>query len=553
MAKQKKKRYLSRKQSWILLVFLLPLILSSLVLYFIFGNLLDAFEKMLQLRGNPSKTADAIASLSYVGSILLALYSIITTAIFSYLVWKVSIGSFQVSKELKSLEENRDKEGVREQALIVYYDLQRGFSYLRDLYISTVNKGISPTPKRLFFSSEWIKNVATLRNGLSNEDLNIVYQMYNDFFTLQSLLENPLDNSTDQNDEMSRVIKGMSERYFADFFPLPALDQYTTSSADDFLEINFYITLQKIYLLTFPENQVKKQKTEMTSCDVMINNVRFYSVRSGELWDGEGILYTINGYKKADGHFTKGLFRTGKVYGYFDNVSKHYLIKYETTGPERTIIEGELIDSHGTEQERYYFNGQFQDGVIFTGITTEYHSNGSVSFRGNVESGIREGRGTTYMEDGKILFQGLYEQGERSQGTIYKKGKEHFVGEFRDGRPWNGKVTDYDFYREKVKNFTGKIQEGKPNTGTGIRFKRNEFGLGLDDVIHQENWEPDDSMLEQQDNYYQEWINEETREKYSDWKDYIKVDWKEGEALEREDIEENLTVYYSEYNRRKNN
>ena len=206
---------------------------------------------MLQLRGNPSKTADAIASLSYVGSILLALYSIITTAIFSYLVWKVSIGSFQVSKELKNLEENRDKEVVREQALIVYYDLQRGFSYLRDLYISTVKKGI--------------------------------------------------------------------------------------------------------YLLTFPENQVIKRKTGMTSFDVMINNVRFYFCSRGELWDGDGIFYTVNGYEKADGHFTEGLFRTGKVYGYFDNVSKHYLIKYETTGLDRTILEGELVDSSGTEQECYYF------------------------------------------------------------------------------------------------------------------------------------------------------------------------------------------------------
>lgn len=545
MAKQKKKRYLSRKQIWILLAFLIPLILSWLVLYFIFGNLFDAFAKMLQLRGNPSKTADSIASLSYVGTILLALYSIITTAIFSFLVWKVSIGSFQVSKELKSLEENRDKEVVREQALIVYYDLQRGISYLRHLYISTVKKGVSPNPKRLFFSNEWIKNVSTLRNGLSNEDLNIVYQMYNDFLTLQSLLENPVDNFTDQNDELSLFVKGMSQRYFADFIPLPVLDQYTTPSADDFLEINFYVILQKIYLLTFPENQVIKRKTGITSFDVMIKNVRFYSVRSGELWDGEGILYTPNGYVKADGHFTKGLFRTGKVYGYFNNVSKYYLIKYETTGIERMIIEGELVDPNGTEQERHYFKGQFQNGVIFNGIMTKFYSNGSVSFQGNVENGIREGRGTTYTEDGKILFKGLFEQGQRSKGTLNRE-KESFVGEFRYGSPWNGKVTNYDFHGEKIKGFTGKIQEGKPYTGKGIRFKRNEYGENLDHIIYQENWVPDDDMLEYQEDYQQELLNDHTRSEYAGWEDYIKVDWKEGEALEREDIERNLVVYYDE-------
>lgn len=551
MTKQKKKRHLSRKQSWILFVALMvPLIFSLIVLYFIFGNLIEAFGKMWDFKGNPSRTAEAIASLSYVGSILLALYSIIITAIFSYLVWQVSLGSFKVSKELKNLEENRDKEVVREQALIVYYDLQRGISYLRDLYISTVKNGISPNPKRLFFSDEWIKNVATLRNGLSKEDINIVYKMYNDFLTLQSLLDNPIDKSP-EHIELSLVVKDMSKKYFTNFFPLHLLDQYTTSSAEDFLEIDFYIILQKIYLLTFPANLVIKQKTGMTSFDVNINNIRFYSVRRGDLWDGEGTLYTPNGQEKATGHFTEGIFRTGKVYGYFDDVTKKYLINYETTGTERTILEGELVDTHGAGQEYYYLKGRFQNGEIYNGITTKFHSNGIVSFRGNVENGIREGRGITYTEDGKKAFNGIYKENERFRGTLYKNGSESFVGEFKNGRPWSGKVTNFEISREKVKRFTGEIKDGRSYTGTGIRFKRNEFGIDLDEIIHSENWEPDNDSIDWQEDWYQESINQKTRKEYSDWEDYIKVDWKEGQAFERDDIEKNLRVFYKEFNRRK--
>ncbi|WP_078393439.1 hypothetical protein [Shouchella patagoniensis] len=130
-------------------------------------------------------------------------------------------------------------------------------------------------------------------------------------------------------------------------------------------------------------------------------------------------------------------------------------------------------------------------------------------------------------------------------------GQKRFVGEFRNGQPWNGTVRNYNFSREKIKEFTGEIREGKPFIGTGIRFKRNEFGADLFEIIQHENWEPDDSMIEHQETYNQELLNEHTRKEYSEWEDYIIVDWKEGEPLEREDIEQNLRVYYHENYRRK--
>ncbi len=100
------------------------------------------------------------------------------------------------------------------------------------------------------------------------------------------------------------------------------------------------------------------------------------------------------------------------------------MIKYETTGPERKIIEGHLIDSHGKSEEGYYFKGQFKNGVIPKGITTFFHSNGVLSFTGNVENELREGKGTSYTDQGKVLFKGLFNQGERFKGTLFNRGTE---------------------------------------------------------------------------------------------------------------------------------
>ena len=175
-------RVFHKKHKLVLIILILPLIIGNIFLYFIFGNLTDAFMKMFELKGRPNVTSDAVTSLSNILALILTIYSILITAVFSYLVWRVSQGSLQVSRELKNLEVHRDSESEREQALIVYYDIQRGFSYLRNLYISLLLKNQNPNPIRLFFSDDWIKNVASLRNKLSRSELNKVYELYNEFY-----------------------------------------------------------------------------------------------------------------------------------------------------------------------------------------------------------------------------------------------------------------------------------------------------------------------------------------------------------------------------------
>lgn len=125
----------------------------------------------------------------------------------------------------------------------MYYDLQRGISNLQDLYISCVLNGADCKPNRIYFSTDWIKNVANLRNGLTNQELNTVYRLYEQFYALQNLLEEYKGDN--QNEEVRDHIEELSKKIIADFIPLELLNQINVTSVDELVDIDFYIILQK--------------------------------------------------------------------------------------------------------------------------------------------------------------------------------------------------------------------------------------------------------------------------------------------------------------------
>ncbi|MHA7097720.1 toxin-antitoxin system YwqK family antitoxin [Priestia megaterium] len=529
----------------IILILLLPILISIGLLYLIFGNLYDALIKMFELRGKPNITKDAITSLSYIWTFILTIYSIVITSFFSYLVWKVSKDSLLVSKDLKNLEEKRDSENEREQALIVYYDLQHGFSYLRDLYISLLIKNQSPNPARIFFSDDWIKNVATLRNKLTRPELNQVYQLYNDFFTIQSLLENTYSKDNDQIAELRDFTKQLGRKVFPEFLPLQRIEEFKSSSIEDLIDIDWYILIHKIHQFTYPEKQIVKRKTGNDSYEVLINGINSYSVKSGDIRDGEGIVYTSNGEEKAIGYFAQGKFMTGKVFGYINPNEKYYSINYETTTPTRNIVSGYVMNPNGDKENKYFYNGYFCENKVFNGFTTEFHSNDEIKFSGNVVNGLRDGYGTSFSSKGKLWFKGIYKQNEKYKGELYNE-KGSFNGIFKDGRPWEGNVKRYDFPNQYILAFDGEIREGKPYIGEGLMFKQSSMGEDLEERYANDNWEPDEQHWQMQEENDQSLINENIRKNYSDWDDYIKTDWNEGIPMERESIENNITVYYRE-------
>lgn len=123
------------------------------------------------------------------------------------------VGSFlAVSGALvvqRIINKETERKVIKENALIIYYDFLLGFNDIKKLYLSgnvqplgvdlksgeyeNVFKDIEKnTPIRLYFSNEWIKNVAIIADSLSKSSklyIERIYNMYGDLHTIKDLLE----------------------------------------------------------------------------------------------------------------------------------------------------------------------------------------------------------------------------------------------------------------------------------------------------------------------------------------------------------------------------
>ncbi|PFW91277.1 toxin-antitoxin system YwqK family antitoxin [Bacillus pseudomycoides] len=547
---QNENKFSKGKISLIAFVLVMPIIISSFACYMIFGDLTEALSKMWGYRGKSNITDSSVpvTSLSYIFTILIAFYALCATSYFSFLVWRVSKGSLSVSQQLQELEKNRDEEIVRENALIVYYDLQRGISNFRDLYISYVLNGVEAKPNRIYFSADWIKNVANLRDDLTSQELNRVYKLYEQFYALQNILE---EHKVDKpNEELREYLEELSKEVFADFIPVQLLDKLKVSSVDELVSIDLYIILQKIYSSTYISSKRKPKERKVNGKSVYetyLNGVLFFVGDTKEAFVGDGELYNTNGKIKCSGQFESKKFIKGTVYGYYDSTKKCYEITYD-----KEIKKGTLYKlTNDTNQ--YFYNGEFHNGEIISGITTLFHKNKEISYQGDIKDGLKSGKGIFYNEKGQLIFDGTWKEDFYFKGISFKEDKEIFNGEYKiinkEPKPWNGTATKYDL-SYIVKQFTGEICEGKPITGKGFIYKVNSRGESLEDLIGDEKHQieqaearaeevPDPVQLEDEALIH----NNNIRRGMRDITEYIKAQWSEGSVTEEENKEINIEIY----------
>ncbi|MGE8037911.1 hypothetical protein [Lysinibacillus sp. NPDC093692] len=534
------------KKSWvsnnpiksILLGLIISIIFFVLLLYLVFGNPVQAFIKMFELRGEPNKTGTAMSSLSYIVTWILTIYSICVTGIFSFLVWKINKRSLKISEELKNIEGNREFEYKREKAIIVYYDLQRGFTIIRDLYIKHILKKDFVTLDRAFFSQNWIENVASLRKDLSNDEINNIYYIYNALFTIQSYL----DNET-SNEKFEKYLGKIVRQFFLDFIPSPLMGELRECGIEELVSIDNYLLMHKLYKLTFNKDEVN-----IGDNDIQISNGNYYKKLSGDFYNGEGVIYNSYGKVKMRGFFYNGFFASGTYYGY-NGLDNQYEIVYESISNESRIKKGVLYNNVIDPKDENLINAKYLDGVPYEGKIIKFNNN-YISYWGNVVNGKKDGKGKTFSTNGSIYYDGVYNNDEKINGKLYSSdGTLSFDGEFKDGRPWNGRVRNMDFYY--IKRFNGTILEGKAYEGKGLILKITSRGESLNDLRYQEEMEVEYNEIQGEyfssEEYEEEqssWHNENQRNSYMEWEDYIYADWKEGVHIEREDKESNKKVYY---------
>ena len=124
---------------------------------------------------------------------------------------------------------------------------------------------------------------------------------------------------------------------------------------------------------------------------------------------GKGIEYESD--RRYEGEFSNGE-KNGKIKEYFKN---------------ELIFEGEYLNGvrwNGIWKGEGKFGGEILNGKKWNGKFKEYYVNNFFKYEGEYLNGKRHGEGKEYDNRGKLIFEGIYENGERKERKELKAGKE---------------------------------------------------------------------------------------------------------------------------------
>ncbi|MCB2292664.1 hypothetical protein LGK95_03820 [Clostridium algoriphilum] len=161
---------------------------------------------------------------SYIGGILAGLATLVAVII-----------SLNISKNIQA------ESDLRENSLIVYYDLILGSNDLKRLYINSKNKEFKNIPSRMFFSKEWIKNVAKISCNIRDTDR--LYKIYTDLEIVGQELESKsklliLKDDDFDNVRYEEIINKISNRVFSRTFLDSDMNKYEYDIKEDELYVD---------------------------------------------------------------------------------------------------------------------------------------------------------------------------------------------------------------------------------------------------------------------------------------------------------------------------
>lgn len=165
---------------------------------------------------------------------------------------------------------------------------------------------------------------------------------------------------------------------------------------------------------------------------------------------GQGIAYFSNGQKKYEGEFRNGKrIMVGK--SYFENGK----------------LAAEGTRSNGQIKIKSYN----EDGSLYSEITrnetdkpgqaTIYYEDGTLHYKGqvNADSGIPEGQGEEYNQNGQVQYVGSFKNGMYDGTGIFSYNNESYEGKFKDGDMVGGGK----FYKDGVLTYDGEHDKGVPH------------------------------------------------------------------------------------------
>ncbi|WP_410502938.1 hypothetical protein RIF24_06710 [Exiguobacterium acetylicum] len=534
----------------------IPIVALTLLSFIFYGDLFKLIPFISDNRNKIKLSTEVYPTLSEAINYTISGYSIIITGIFSYALLKTSIKSYEIAESIKSLESNRDRESVRQSALIVYYELLTGFSNIKDLYTSIVLNDSSPNPKRLFLSDDWVKNISLLKDKLNEYEINEIFKIYSRFLTIKSILESydePETNNTGNShyEKIRHDLINEIENSFLSFIPKGVLNN-DFGNVEKLLKREYYLLLQKIKIATYDIQKIKRCNIDGLET-LFVNETKLYE---GEFLDnefnGKGTLYTFAGLEKYKGDFLKGKFISGVSKEYYEDDENK--IMYEVIYEKNKKIQGLLNKVEGDMLvEKNYINGSFDGDIIYTGDTIQYDDKHKIVYVGQLLNGKFDGEGKYFIK-GKIKYEGTFKNDLIIKGNEFKNGKLYFKGDFKNEMAYNGQIKNYS--NSYVEQFNGILKEGKPYTGKGYIYQNDSSGWDRDWLLNSYHYEEqeienyDIEYYESMEEDYAEQQNNYIRETYSTWQNYIKANWENGSFEEQENLETNIKVFYQEISKK---
>lgn len=373
------------------------------------------------------------------------------TAILSYAIWRTSVKSTNLAKAINDKEENRDKENIKESALILYYDLIFKISILKELFSQKPFKNRVQEVKKLIVTSDWMKHIVALRNILDRQELYTLIDLYNSFLSLHYLI----DSDNEVHAELDDLVNNLANKVF-----IGGILDYLWMDFSGEIES----TLSSQYFMVYRKIQA-------------VINEQLNSEFIRRLPSGEVEVNRYRGHIKYIGEFKGGKLKNGtdqwsNEYGHIS-----YLFKYE----DYRIVEG-YFRIKMDEIDNLIFNSNFDNkGKQSTGYTTIYYDSKNIKYKGEIVDGKYEGEGDQYFDNRipTLQFSGRWKDGKKLRGEYTNKfsnGIKYFRGEYKNNTPYSGEIEVGDTYKFiGAYGFKGIINEGKLIKGNGYMYNRNYF------------------------------------------------------------------------------
>lgn len=368
------------------------------------------------------------------------------TAILSWALLQTSRKGNELSEAIKAKEDNRDSEKVKESAMIIYYDLLSKVSILKNLYVTLILNKETKSVNIIDINKDWIKNISELRILLSKREIDALFQLYENFASLQKAQVCSDDEAT------KNITKSIGDKLFIDVL-LKYLWMDFEGKIDSILENKYYIIFRKI------EAKINEEK----DC---------YSIQSNWLR-----MKQANGKEKICGEYINGVLKNGTDTYYDEN---GYLI-YSLTYKDYKVVMGNYLNYINDTFEKIFDVTFDENGEEDTGYIITFYDSCRIKYKGGIKGKEYQGIGVLYLDSKcvSVVFDGTWEQGKKNEGTFKDNSGNssivYFKGIFKNDRPYTGeiKIGNLKTFKD-VYEYRGSIKEGKMENGFGY-VKKDSF------------------------------------------------------------------------------